>query len=404
MSAPTGSGRRIAVWRTIGLVAWREFSTRVTQKVFLVTTAVLLVGIVAGGFLLSTVGTAATRPQPVGVTEDSAALEPALEAAATATGVTVDVQVVGDDGEDLVRDGTLTALVGVSEGELVVVVAESVPILLEPAFTAVAQQLALSQEIAALGGDPAEVTTAIATARPQVTTLESTASIDEAQAFAGLLSGVLIFVAIVMAGQLVAQGVVEEKTSRVVELLLATIRPWQLMAGKVIGVGLVGLLQLGLILGAGVFTASRTGAVAGSGLDLGAIAGWVVVWFLIGYVMYSLVLAALAALVSRQEDVQAVIAPVVMVAMVPYIIGVSVATTDPSSPLVVWLSRVPFFAPFLMPIRITLGTVPGWELALSLLVALAFIPLLVWFAGVVYRNAVLRTGARVPLREALRGH
>ena len=110
--------------------------------------------------------------------------------------------------------------------------------------------------------------------------------------------------ALMTAGQLVAQGVVEEKSSRVVELLLATLRPWQLMAGKVLGIGLMGLLQMVLVVGAGVGTGvgPRTWWTPAS-VDLGSTAVWALVWFVIGFATYALVLAALASLVSRQEDV-----------------------------------------------------------------------------------------------------
>jgi ABC-2 type transport system permease protein len=105
--------------------------------------------------------------------------------------------------------------------------------------------------------------------------------------------------------------------------------------------------------------------------------------------------------VSRQEDVGSVTAPVITLMMIPYIIGISVAPWDPTNPLVVWLSFVPFCAPLLMPMRIALGDVAPWEIALSLGLSLALIPVLVWLAGRIYSNAVLRSGGRVKLREAL---
>ncbi|MNW56561.1 ABC-2 family transporter protein [compost metagenome] len=203
-------------------------------------------------------------------------------------------------------------------------------------------------------------------------------------------------------GQLVAQGVVEEKTSRVVELLLATIRPWQLMAGKVLGIGAIGLLQLVVVVGGGVGTAFALGLVDASSVNLGATAAWVLVWFVIGFVMYSLALAALAALVSRQEDVGSVITPVLMLMMIPYIIGISIGPWDPENPLVVWLSYIPFCSPLLMPIRIALGTVETWEILLAVGLSLALVPVLVWLAGKIYSNAVLRTGGRIKLKDALR--
>lgn len=391
-----------STWRAIGLVAGREIGVRATSKAFLWTTALLVLGIVAVGVLVSTISPT-TSPVAVGVTESSAALAPSVTAAAAATGIPVEVSVVAGDGTAAVEAGDVAAALSAEGSTLVVLVEESVPLTLQPVVGVLAQQLALADQVEALGGDPTQVSAAVAAAAPQVETLSPGGTVNAGQAAAGVVAGVLIFIAIIMSGQLVAVGVVEEKTSRVVEILLATIRPWELMAGKVLGIGTIGLVQLAAVIGAGVGTALATGVLDGSGIDVGSIALWVLVWFLIGYVMYALVLAALAALVSRQEDVQTVVTPVILAATVPYLIGVSVAPTDPTSPLVQVLSLVPFAAPFLMPIRMGLGVVAAWEVVVSLVLAVASIPLLVWFAGTIYRNAVLRTGARVPLREALRG-
>jgi ABC-2 type transport system permease protein len=236
----------------------------------------------------------------------------------------------------------------------------------------------------------------LSSATLDVTALEPQPTRDGAQIVAGYVAGILLFITLQTCAQLVAQGVVEEKSSRVVELLLATVRPWQLMAGKVLGIGVVGLIQVAVVVLGGAGTAAVLGLVDASDIDLGATAAWSLVWFVVGFVMYSLALAALAALVSRQEDIGSVTAPVVMLMIVPYVIGISIAPWNPDSPIVQWLSYIPFCAPLVMPIRIALGTVE------TVLISLALVPALVWLAGRVYANAVLRTGARVKLRDALR--
>jgi ABC-2 type transport system permease protein len=277
------------------------------------------------------------------------------------------------------------------------------PDLLAPVFPTRAQQQALSSAVTHLGGDPGEVGREIAQATPDITALEPEPEQDGAQIVAGFVAGILLFISLMTAGQLVAQGVVEEKSSRVVELLLATVRPWQLMAGKVLGIGVIGLIQVVLVVGAGSGTALALGLVDASSIDLGATALWVVIWFVIGFTMYALALGALAALVSRQEDVGSVTAPVLTLMMIPYIIGVSIAPWDPTNPLVVWLSYVPFCSPLLMPMRIALGEVEVWEVALALGLSLALIPVLVWLAGRIYSNAVVRSGGRIKLKDALSG-
>jgi ABC-2 type transport system permease protein len=395
-------------WTTVALVAGREIRIRATSKAFLWTTGLLVAAIVAGGLVLSALEPDVLRPDVVGVPTSSTGLGPAVEAAGAAVGAPLEVRHLEGDGVAELTAGEVDAVLEASGPTLTATVLTGVPFTLEPVLSVLAQQLELADQIARLGGDPAQVVGAVAEAQPRVVSLEEVPAVDDdvvggGQALTGVLSGVLIFIAIIMSGQLVAVGVVEEKTSRVVELLLATIRPAELMAGKVLGIGVIGLIQLAAVLIAGAGTALATGVVDGTGVDVGATVVWVVVWFLLGYAMYSLLLGGLGALVSRQEDVQTVVTPVIVMATIPYLIGVTVAPTEPSSPLVQWLSLVPFFAPFLMPIRISVGGVAPWEMALALVLAVLTIPVLVWLAGRIYRNAVLRTGARVPLREALRG-
>jgi ABC-2 type transport system permease protein len=205
-----------------------------------------------------------------------------------------------------------------------------------------------------------------------------------------------------IASQLVAQGVVEEKTSRVVELLLSTVRPAQLMAGKVLGIGVIGLIQVVLTVGAAAVAASATGLLDTSGIRVGATMFWALVWFLVGFTTYAIVMAGLAALVSRQEEVGSVITPAIMFMVLPYVFGVSVLPSDPTNELATVLSFIPGFAPFLLPMREALGATEAWEQWVALGLSLAVLPLLIWLAGKVYGRAVLRTGARIKLRDALR--
>jgi ABC-2 type transport system permease protein len=175
------------------------------------------------------------------------------------------------------------------------------------------------------------------------------------------------------------------------------------MAGKVLGIGLIGLLQVVLIVGAGAGTAFALGLVESSRLDLGATALWSLAWFVVGFTTFAVMIAGLAALVSRQEDVGSVSAPVTTLMVVPYVVGISIAPYAPDNPVVVWLSYIPFSAPLVMPIRIALGAVAPWQALLALALSVAVIPVLVWVAGRVYSRGVLRSGDRMKLAEALRG-
>ncbi|WP_146845396.1 ABC transporter permease [Cellulomonas terrae] len=386
----------------IRLIAGREITTRVRSKAFVWTTVALVAAVVLGGVLLHLVGSQSDSAQKVGVTPEASGVAEQLVALGSVIGTTVETQEVdsAEAAEPLLKDGTVSAVVTGTD-PLTVLVHTELPDALAPVLGSLAQQEALSSAVTDLGGDPGEVGREIAQAAPDVTALEPEPERDSAQVVAGFVAGILLFISLMTAGQLVAQGVVEEKSSRVVELLLATVRPWQLMAGKVLGIGVIGLTQVVLVVGAGAGTAAVLGLVDASSINLGVTALWVIVWFVVGFTMYALALAALSALVSRQEDVGSVTAPIMTLMMIPYLIGVSIAPWDPNNPLVVWLSFVPFCAPMLMPIRIALGEVAPWEVAVSLGLSLALIPVLVWLAGRIYSNAVLRSGGRIKLKDAL---
>jgi ABC-2 type transport system permease protein len=390
----------MSAWTVIRLVAGREIRVKLTSKSFLLATGGLLVAVVLGGILLNIVD--AKDPLKVGLTPQTSALANAVDGLSGKTDV--ETKDVADDGagKKLVKDGKLDALLTGSPEDLQVVVNKDLDPALESMFTAIAQQQALSSQIKGLGGDPDKVAESLLSAVPKVTQLDPSET-DGGQVVAAYVVGILIFMGLITAGQLVAQGVVEEKTSRVVELLLATIKPWQLMAGKVLGIGAVGLAQVAAVVAAGAGTASVLGLLDTSELNLGATALAAVGWFVVGFATYALLLAGLAALVSRQEDVGSVISPVIMLMVIPYIVGISIGTWEPDNPLVVWMSRVPFSAPFVMPVRIAAGDVPAWDVVLSVALSLALIPVLVRIAGRLYSNAVLQTGERVKLLQALRG-
>lgn len=398
------TGASLTSWGAIRLVASREIMTRLRSKSFVWLTVILVGAVVLGGFVLNAASSSGPTAERVGVTPQTAALAESITATGSALGTEVETVDVADDaaGEAQVQDGDLDALVtGTADSPTVVVDTELSPGL-TAVFTTLAQQTALSDAVADLGGDPAQVAGDIATADPTVRTIGEPSEFDPTRYVTGLVTGILLFMAIMISGQLIAQGVVEEKTSRVVELLLSTVRPWQLMAGKVLGIGLVGLGQVALVVLAGVGTALGLGLVDTSTIDLGTAAVWALVWFVVGFVSYALLMAGLGALVSRQEDVGAVTTPVTFLMIVPYIVGVSVAPWAPDNPLVVWLSYVPLCSPLLMPVRIALGSAETWEALLTLGLSLAVIPVLVWLAAKIYSNAVLRTGARVKLKDALR--
>jgi len=388
---------------TIRLVAGREITTRIRSKAFLWTTGLLVVAIVAGGVILN-LALDSSSATSVAVTPQTEPLAQPLQAIARANDEAIRIVDVENDAaaRAAVADEDADAALTGSPTDFTVVVRSQPDPDQYSMLTVLRQQTALGAAVTDLGGDPEQVAQQLATATVKIQSLDPAPERDGGQIAAGYVAGILLFLALQTTAQLVSQGVVEEKSTRVVELLLSTIRPWQLMAGKVTGIGVIGLLQVVAVIAAAAGTALALGLLDTSSLDLGATIAWALVWFVVGFITFSLALAALASLVSRQEDVASVTAPVLVLMIIPYVIGISIAPWDPTNPIVVALSYIPFAAPMVMPMRIALGTVETWEILASLALSLALIPVLVWGAGRIYSNAVLRTGARVRLRDALR--
>jgi len=388
-------------WEAVRLVAGREVTTKMRSKAFIITTIASLV--LLAGFALVMKMSAGGSDATVGVTQQTSALAQPLRATAEAIGHNVATTEVDEQtGRDQVANGDLDALLVGDGSDIKVIVEKELDDELSNALNVLARQLALDRAIEAEGGDAATVNAAAAEARVDVEPLEEPYSYKPEQLILGIIAGILIYMSLLLNGQMVATGVVEEKSSRVVELLLSTIRPWQLMAGKVAGIGLVGLVQMVVIGGGGVAVALALDVLS---IPVSAAVGtviWLVVWYLLGFLLYSLVFAGLGALVSRQEDVGGVISPALMFVILGYVIGISILPSDPGNTFVGILSIIPLFAPTLMPMRLAMGGVPVWEAAVSVTLVLIFIPLLVWLAGRIYSNAVMRSGARVKLRDALR--
>jgi ABC-2 type transport system permease protein len=402
MSAPTNVDRMDNA-AAIRLIAGRELTVRLKSRAFRIVTLIMVIVVVALCVVLKLLS-GGSGGDTVGYVPAQTTAATQLPAVATSIGQTVHVRAIPDQatGEAQVRSGDLDALLTGDPSHLTVVVQKNIDGPLDTAVNALAGQLALDQQVANLGGNPTAVRASVAGATATVSPLEAPYPYQSQQLILGIAAGILIYLSLMLNGQAVAQGVVEEKSSRVVELLLSTIRPWQLMAGKVAGIGIVGLIQILVIAVAGVVAGTATHVLTISTTAAVGTVAWLIVWYLLGFFMYAVVFAGLGALVSRQEDVGSVVAPALMFLIAGYVLGVSVLPSDPSSHLMEVLSVVPVFAPTVMPMRLAMGGVPPWEAVLSIVLVALLIPLLIWVAARIYRNAVLRTGARVKFSAALR--
>ncbi|RKT52361.1 ABC transporter permease [Saccharothrix australiensis] len=388
--------------RAVFLVARREFLAKVRTRSFLVGTAVV-VAVLAGYVLLQAVLFDRAGRDAVALSGQATVLAEPLRRTAESFGREIAVVDVTDvaAAEGQVRAGELDALVTGAPDALRVVVKDRLDDALRNSIDLIVKQQVLSAQAAEAGLDPADVERNVARAEVAVVALEPEDPQRGQRLAIGLVIAALLYYSLLVYGTMVAQGVVEEKSSRVVEILLSTLRPWQLLLGKVIGLGLVGLVQLVLIGGIGLVLSSVSGVVDVTGVAGGALATGVL-WYLLGFFLYATVFAAAAALVSRQEELQSVLTPISMSIVVAFVVGVNLMIQDASDALVAVLSVLPPFAPILMPGRMALGVAPLWQVLLAVVLALGAIAAMTWLGGRVYANAVLRTGARVKLRDALR--
>ncbi|MFJ7212074.1 ABC transporter permease [Amycolatopsis sp. NPDC098790] len=392
------SGRR-AVW----LVMKRELNTRLRTRSFVVGTVVLLVLLLGYvGFQTSLAGSA--DKSTVGLTGQATGIARQLQVAAAQSGRHVDTVTVTDpaEGRAKVEDGDLDALVSGSAAKLTATYKSSLDDQLRKVLDQVAQQQVLDGVLSSAQLEPAEVMAQVDGTHVQDDPISPEPADQTQRLVVGLIVAFLLYISIITYGMMVAQGVVEEKSSRVVEILLASVRPWQLLLGKVIGLGLVGLTQLVILGAAGLAAASATGVFSLSGFATGTLL-WGLLWYLLGFLLYATIYGALGSLVSRQEDTQSVVSPLNIILIVGFIAGINLLLQDPSGSGTKVLSLIPLLSPILMPARISTGAAAGWEIALSLGLTIALVAVLTWLGGKIYGNSVLRIGSRIKLREALRG-
>jgi ABC-2 type transport system permease protein len=211
-------------------------------------------------------------------------------------------------------------------------------------------------------------------------------------------ASLLLYLQLIVYGLAVASGVVEEKASRVVEVLLAAIPPRALLAGKIAGVGAVGLLQMLVVTGVGLALAAASGAIELEGGQAGTLAV-VLIWFLLGYLVWAALFAMAGAIVSRQEDLQSSTTVLTVLLVVSYLIAFP-ALDDPGSALAVAGSIIPLSSPIIMPSLVALGEASVAEVVASLALFGVAIAVLVPIGARIYENAVLRMGKPLKLREA----
>ena len=355
--------------QSVWLVATREIVARFRSKAFLISTGILLLisvaSVVAGGIA----GQNVTLPKVAVVGSASQVVEQtkALEI------------VAADDvaaAEALVRDGTVSAAVVPAQGS----------------------DAPLGVTVIALDAPPTDVMSALSVS-PTVQLLDPADQNGFLIYLVAIGFGIVFFASAITFGTTIATSVVEEKQTRVVEILMSTIPVRALLAGKIVGNSILAfgqIVAIGLLVSIGMAVTGQRVLLG----DIGPSLVWFAVFFAFGFVLLASLYAATASMVSRQEDVGSATSPVMILVMIPYFLVIFFN----DNPMVLSImSYVPFSAPVGMPLRIFLGSAAWWEPLLSLAILLVSTVVVIMLGSRIYRNSLLRMGARVTFREALRG-
>ncbi|HEX9717966.1 MAG TPA: ABC transporter permease [Actinomycetota bacterium] len=380
------------------LVARREFVERARDRSFIVSTAITLL-VLVGFILVNAFLGGETRFELGVVGEGSRATARAVEAAAPSLGFAASLETFDSESQAnaALRDGSVDAVL--VDGRRVLVVSEA-PEQLLAVIQVVSARERTARELEAAGLTPEEVERALDAPPLPVQALEPLDEQSEESSVVAFVGVLALYGQLLSYGYWVASGVVEEKASRVVEVLLATIRPKQLLRGKILGIGLLGLCQLLLIGVVGLTVARAAGTLTFPAGALAAV-GAVLLWFVLGFFFYSSLFAVAGAIVPRQEDLQTTMTPLTILVLVSFLIGIS-AVGDPSTTLATVASLLPFSAPLVMPSRMVLGQLSVWQGLLSAGIIVGATFALIPLATRMYSNAVLRTG-RVRILDVLRG-
>ncbi len=377
--------------RAVRLVAMREILERGRSRGYLLS-LVFTVFLLGAGFILPSILLGEDEPTRLALVGDTpAGLAATLEAVAAPYELELAISTIPDRAaaEAGLGDASIDAALIVPAdlsvpGELLVAEEASGPL-----------QAVVTQTVIGLRAGADALQPPVITALNPPTEEDTTAILF---ANAGII---LMFIGIFSYGTWVLTGVVEEKQSRVVEVVLSTVRPRDLLMGKVLGIGALALAQMVVLVSAGIAASVLSGRLTLPETTSGAVVQ-LFAWFILGFAFYSTAMGVLGALASRMEEASNASMPVTVTATTAYILSIVVVTGDPSGVVARVMTFLPPAAPMVVPLRAALGAIEPWEIVLSMTLMVVSIWVLFVIGARVYSGAVLQTGSRMKLRDAWR--
>ena len=391
-------------WRSVWLVARREILERGRSRGFILSVLFTTL-IVVGSFIVPALLFGGETVTKVGIVEPAPpALASAIQASAERFDRNVALSTYPDAAaaDKALDDGSVDVVValppdlsGPGEVRFKEETDQGVAQMISAATIALRVQAVLDQSNVDQGA------LAAAQQPPEVAALDPQTEDDQARFLFANIGAVLILVGIFSFGFTVLTGVVEEKQSRVVEVVLSTVRARDLLMGKVLGIGVLGVVQLLVFVVAALIAALATNRLALPTTTPGAVA-LLVVWFVLGYLLYSTALGFLGALASRMEEASNASTPVTMIAMISYFVAIFAVISEPDGTVATIATFLPPSAPFVVPLRAAFDAIPAWQIGVSALITMAGIWILFVIGARVYSGAVLQVGGRMKLRDAWR--
>ena len=426
----------------IGLIIKREYLTRVRKRSFIIMTflgPILMAAIYAIPIMLAL--NSSTKNMRVAVVDESHWFEDRFTNNEQHTFVLMPGQPI-DSVKEMVKEGAFDMALYVPPTQLnipsnaVVYSLNQVPMEMEAYISGVMQKEIEDQKLMASGVDP-EIVSAVKTdVNLQVMRMDEKGNEKETftkvQFVLGMILAMLIYFFIMLFGGQVMQGVIEEKTNRIIEVIISSVRPFQLMMGKIVGVSLVALTQFVmwtllsgvLYVGFSAFVGLSNPGVLSSGtvmtqeiagndivgnegvqqilqiaqsIDFGTILGTFAIFFILGYLLYATLYAAVGSLVDNNTDSQQFMLPITVPLIIAMISSFYIVN-NPDSGLSFCLSMIPFTSPISMMVRIPFG-VPIWQVVLSVALLAGTFVLMTWLAAKIYRTGILMYGKKLSYKE-----